>query len=111
MYLRLAYAIPMITVAAALGAPGAPPANADCNYSGGSTLCSSTGSVRGGSAPPPATFNPYPCSNADPLCAYYDDWDPQIYIDLPPVRPGRPGGGGGGGGPIIGGGGGRPGRG
>lgn len=102
------YAIPMLSVAAMLGVSGAPTASADCNYSGGSTLCSSTGSVRGGSAPV-QTYDPYPCSNADPLCAYYDDWDPQIYIDGPdrPNRPGRPGGGGG---PIIGGGG-RPGRG
>ncbi|MCV7230469.1 hypothetical protein [Mycolicibacterium komossense] len=111
MYGRLGYLIPALTAAAALVTVTAPPAAADCNYSGGSSLCSSTGTVRGGSAPAP-TFDPYPCSYNDPLCAYYDDWDPQIYIDLPPIRPGQPGGGGGGGGggPIIGGGG-RPGRG
>ena len=107
------YLIAILSAASTLGIAGAPSASADCNYSGGSTLCSSTGTVRGGSAPAPS-FDQYPCSNADPLCAYYDNWDPQIYIDLPPVRPGGPGGPGGpgiGGGPIIGGGGGRPGRG
>jgi hypothetical protein len=93
------YAIPMLSVAATLGVLGVPSASADCNYSGGSSLCSSTGTVRGSSAPPPATFDPYPCNTADPLCAYYDVWDPQIYIDRPdrPDRPGpgpRPGGGG-----------------
>lgn len=88
----------------------AAPAGADCNYSGGSTLCSSAGEVRGGSAPPPATFDPYPCTG-DPTCMYYDNWDPNIYLDLTPRprppgspggpnRPGRPGGGGGGGGGI-----------
>jgi hypothetical protein len=109
MFRGVSYLIPALGVAATLVLVEAPSAGADCNYSGGSTLCSSTGTVRGGSAPPPQTYDPYPCSNGDPLCTYYDDWDPQIYIDLPPIRPGRPGGGGGG--PIIGGGGGRPGRG
>ncbi|CAN5709603.1 hypothetical protein BH09ACT8_BH09ACT8_44500 [soil metagenome] len=92
------YAIPLLSVASTLAIVGAPAATADCNYSGGSTLCSSTGTVRGGSAPPPPTFDPYPCSTADPLCAYYDVWDPQIYIDRPdrPDRPNRPGPGGGG---------------
>jgi hypothetical protein len=108
VYRLLGYLVPVMG-AAALGIVLAPQASADCNYSGGSTLCSSTGTVRGGSAPP-QTYDPYPCSNGDPLCAYYDDWDPQIYIDLPPIRPGGPGGPNRpGGGPIIGGG--RPGRG
>ena len=105
MYTRLGYLIPILGAAAALVIVGAPSASADCNYSGGSTLCSSTGTVRGGSAPA-QSFDPYPCSNGDPLCTYYDDWDPGIYIDLP-GRPGGPGGIGprGGGGAIIGGGG------
>jgi hypothetical protein len=104
VYGRVGFLVSMMG-AATLGIVGAPMASADCNYSGGSTLCSSTGTVRGGSAPASA-FDPYPCSNGDPLCAYYDDWDPQIYIDLPPIRPGGPGGPGGPGRP-----GGRPGRG
>lgn len=102
---RLGYLIPVLGAVGALVSVAPPSATADCNYSGGSTLCSSTGSVRGGSAPAPA-FDPYPCSNGDPLCAYYDNWDPQIYIDLPPIGgiggpggPNRPGGG-----PILGGG-------
>jgi len=110
---RPLHLIPVLAVAAAtMGIIVAPSAAADCNYSGGSTLCAS-GTVRGGSAPPQATFNPYPCSG-DPTCDYYDNWDPNIYLDLPNV------GGGGGGGPSVGGGpilpgrpggGGRPGRG
>lgn len=108
--------IPVLAVAATtVGIIAAPSAAADCNYSGGSTLCAS-GTVRGGSAPPQATFTPYPCTG-DPSCLYYDNWDPNIYLDLPNF-----GGGGGGGGPSIGGGpilpgrpggggGGRPGRG
>jgi hypothetical protein len=107
MYTRLEYLIPILGMAAGLIIMGPPPAGADCNYSGGATLCSSTGSVRGGSAPAP-TFDPYPCSYGDPLCAYYDGYDPQIYLDIDrpgsgPGGPNRPGGG-----PIIGG---RPGRG
>ena len=109
---RPLHLIPVLALTVAtVGIVVAPSAAADCNYSGGSTLCAS-GTVRGGSAPPQATFDPYPC-NGDPTCMYYDNWDPNIYLDL-----GRPGGGGGGGpsvggGPIIrpGGGGGRPGRG
>ena len=107
MQLRPSYLIPLLTVASgAVGIGVAPPAAADCNYSGGTTLCSSGGSVRGGSAPPQATFDPYPCTG-DPTCLYYDNWDPNIYLDLPnfgggggpsvgggPILPGRPGGGG-----------------
>jgi len=106
--LHIITAVALASTAVTVGA--AAPAGADCNYSGGSTLCSSGGSVRGGSAPPPATFDPYPCTG-DPTCMYYDNWDPNIYLDLsprpdppnPPNRPGRPnrpGGGGGGGGGI-----------
>jgi hypothetical protein len=106
---RLGYLIPILGVVAALVPVAAPSASADCNYSGGSSLCSSTGSVRGGSAPAP-TFDPYPCNYGDPLCAYYDGYDPQIYLDFDrpdrPDRPNRPGAGVGGG-PIFGGGGGR----
>ena len=105
MQLRPMYLMPALALCAtAVGIGAAAPAQADCNTSGGSTLCSSTGSVRGGSAPPPANFNPYPCTG-DSTCMYYDNWDPNLYLDLsprpnPPGRPGRPGGGpGGGGGP------------
>lgn len=98
MQLKWLYVIPVFAVAtAAVGIGAAAPAGADCNYSGGTTLCSSGGSVRGGSAPPPATFNPYPCTG-DPTCMYYDNWDPNIYLDLPGIGiggGGRPGGGGG----------------
>jgi hypothetical protein len=102
-------------VAAAAPLSVAAPAGADCNYSGGSTLCAS-GDVRGGSnsAPAPsAPYSPYPCYDFnDPLCLYYDDYDPGIVFDLPnrglgsnrPVDPGY-----GAGRPGIGGGGGRPG--
>lgn len=112
MQVKLGYLIPILSAAAAMaGIVTAAPAAADCNYSGGSTLCSSTGEVRGGSAPP-QSYSPYPCSNGDPLCAYYDDWDPQVYIDVGPIRPGGPGGPNRpGGGPIIPGGGGGGGRG
>ncbi|CAN5769546.1 hypothetical protein BH09ACT7_BH09ACT7_35300 [soil metagenome] len=104
MVRRLGYLVPILSAAAGLIIVGTPTAAADCNYSGGSSLCSSTGTVRGGAAPAP-TFDPYPCSYGDPLCAYYDGYDPQIYLDFDrPDRPNRPGGG-----PIIGGG--RPGRG
>ncbi|MCI4674728.1 hypothetical protein [Candidatus Mycolicibacterium alkanivorans] len=112
MQKRQLYLVPAFAVAATVVGMGvASPAAADCNYSGGSTLCSS-GTVRGGSAPPQATFDPYPCYG-DPTCDYYDNWDPNIYLDLPGIGGGRPGVGGG---PIIpggrpGGGGGRPGRG
>ena len=109
MQVRPLHLIPVLAVAAAtMGIIVAPSAAADCNYSGGSTLCAS-GTVRGGSAPPQATFNPYPCSG-DPTCDYYDNWDPNIYLDPPNIGIGGPGVGGG---PIIpgrpGGGGGRPG--
>lgn len=89
----------------------APTATADCNYSGGSTLCASgdvrggsSGTVSGGSAP----YSPYPCYDyGDPLCLAYDNYDPGIIFDPPnviigggrPVDPGygvpggRPGGG------------------
>jgi hypothetical protein len=98
MQVKLGYLIPILGAAAATAGIAtaaeivtAAPAAADCNYSGGSTLCSSTGEVRGGSAPA-QSYSPYPCSYGDPMCAYYDDWDPQIYLDL-----GRPGIGGPGG--------------
>lgn len=111
MQLRRLCLISVILVSAAAGGlEVASPAAADCNYSGGSTLCAS-GTVRGGSAPPQASFDPYPCYG-DPTCDYYDTWDPNIYLDLPDIG-GGPGGPSIGGGPIIPGrpGGGRPGRG
>ncbi len=77
--LHIVVAVALATTAVTVGA--AAPASADCNFSGGSTLCSSGGTVRGGSAPPPPTFDPYPCTG-DPTCMYYDNWDPNIYLDL-----------------------------
>jgi hypothetical protein len=78
----------------ALGVLAAPSAAADCNYSGGTTICAS-GTVRGSSGAPtdiPA-YDPYPCLG-DPTCDFYDNYDPGIIIDPPrPIRPGRPGGG------------------
>lgn len=113
MQLRELLMIPALAVTVtALGMATAPTAAADCNYSGGTTLCASGGSVRGGSAPPNAPFDPLPCDFSDPLCYYYDDWDPNIYLDTPNVGIGRPGPvdpGYGAGRPGIGGGGGRPG--
>lgn len=106
MHAAKLHLIPLLAMAsAAVGLSVAAPAVADCNYSGGSTLCSSSGEVRGGSAPAPSSgYSPYPCVN-DPTCLYYDNWDPNIYLDLGrpgnpggpvgPGRPGRPGGGGG----------------
>lgn len=111
MHAAKLHLIPLLAIAsAALGLSVAAPAGADCNYSGGATLCSSSGEVRGGSAPPPSSgYSPYPCGS-DPSCLYYDNWDPNIYLDWGNIgRPGRPGGGGGiggGGGGGIGGGGG-----
>lgn len=113
-----------VAVAAAMASAGvvvAPLAGADCNYAGGSTLCAS-GDVRGGtsnSPSPSAPYSPYPCYDyGDPLCLYYDDYDPGAIFDPPnlgigigggPVDPGfgvgRPGIGGGGPGGGIGGGG------
>jgi hypothetical protein len=73
----------------------APPATADCTYSGGSTVCAQ-GEVRGADGVPRAATPvvPYPCEN-DWYCG--TDWDLDIAWD--PGRPNRPGGGGGGIGP------------
>jgi len=109
------FAASLVAVAAIslVGVTVSSPATADCNYSGGSTLCAS-GDVRGGSgggsAGPSAPYSPYPCYDyGDPLCIAYDDYDPGIIFDPPnpinrPVDPGY-----GVGRPGIGGGGGRPG--
>ena len=74
----------------------APPAGADCNYAGGSTVCAQ-GTVRGPDGVPRAATPvvPYPCEN-DWYCG--TEWDLDIGWD--PGRPGiggpgRPGGGGG----------------
>lgn len=89
MKLRQLYLIPAFAVTAtAVGIGVASTAAADCNYSGGTTLCASGGTVTGGSAPAPGSFNPYPCRNDPALCNYYETWDPNIYLDV-----GRPGGG------------------
>jgi len=96
--------IAMLTTAVAtLGVLAAPTAAADCNSTGGSTLCASGGSVRGSSGAPAnlPTYNPYPCYGTS-TCDYYDTYDPGIAWSLP----GRGGGGGGngsGGGGILGG--------
>lgn len=106
------YSLSLVALATVslVGVALAPSAAADCNFSGGSTLCAS-GDVRGGSKNSPqssgAPYSPYPCYDyGDPLCLYYDDYDPGIVFDLPdrvnrPVDPGfgrpgvsgRPGGG------------------
>lgn len=92
MQLKECLLIPVVAVAVAtVGIAAAPSASADCNYSGGSTLCAS-GDVRGASAPPNAPYSPLPCDFNDPLCYYYDDWDPNIYLDPPNIGIGRPGG-------------------
>ncbi len=74
----------------------APPAGADCTYSGGSTVCAQ-GEVRGADGVPRAASPvvPYPCEN-DWYCG--TDWD--LNVDWNPGRPGigGPGGPGGGGG-------------
>ncbi len=68
----------------------APPAMADCTYSGGSTVCAQ-GEVRGADGVPRAATAvvPYPCEN-DWYCG--TDWDLDVGWD--PGRPGigRPGG-------------------
>lgn len=109
--MRLRYLGASVVAATALaGVVVAPPAAADCNYSGGTTLCAS-GDVRGGSSngsppSPAAPYSPYPCYDyGDPLCLAYDNYDPGIIFDPPnvivgggrPVDPGygRPGVGGG----------------
>ena len=103
MHLNELALIPAVAVAlAAVGIAVAPSAVADCNTTGGSTLCSSSGTVKGSSGAPTSvpTYNPYPCYG-DPTCDYYDTYDPGISWDLPNL-----GGGGIGGGNGIGGGGG-----
>ena len=75
----------------------APPAKADCNYAGGSTVCAQ-GTVRGADGVPRAATPvvPYPCENDWYCGTEWDldvDWNPGPPIDI--GRPGRPGGGGG----------------
>lgn len=97
-YLSLGFALAVSTV----GVVTASPAAADCVQAGYSTVCSSTGEVRGGGPTPPSASYPSYC--ADPW--YCDDgWD--MDVNWNPGRPGN-GGPGIGGGPILpGGGGGR----
>lgn len=86
--------IPVLGVAAAVaGLVVAAPAVADCNSVGNSTLCSSGGTVRGSSGAPSGvpTYDPYPCAG-DPLCSYYDDYDPGAIFDPPNIGIGGPGG-------------------
>jgi hypothetical protein len=103
MQVREFYLIPVLAVAATtLGLVAAPSAAADCNYSGGSTICAH-GTVRGSSGAPTSVpaYDPYPCTG-DPTCYLYDNYDPDIIVDpsppIRPIRPGGPGGPGGGGG-------------
>jgi hypothetical protein len=81
----------LAVVVATLGVAVAPTAVADCNSTGGSTLCSSSGTVTGSSGAPTSVprYNPYPCYGS-PTCDYYDTYDPGISWDLPNL-----GGGGG----------------
>ena len=98
MQLRELHLIPAVAVAmAAFGIAAAPSAVADCNTTGGSTLCSSGGTVKGSSGAPTSipTYNPYPCYG-DPTCDYYDIYDPGIAWDLPNFGGGNGIGGGGG---------------
>lgn len=97
MRVRQFHLLPVLAIAAtASGLALAAPASADCNSTGGTTLCSSGGSVRGSSGAPTSTpvYDPYPCWGT-PACDYYDDYDPGVIWDLPDF--GRPGIGGGGG--------------
>ncbi|MGA5463161.1 hypothetical protein [Mycobacterium sp. NPDC050041] len=100
-YLTWGVAAAAIPVAVIVSAP---PAEADCTYSGGTTICAQ-GDVRGADGVPRAATAgvPYPCEN-DWYCN--TDWDLDVAwdpgIDRPdgpnrPNRPNRPGGGGGGG--------------
>lgn len=85
MQLRVLHLIPGLAVAAGVvGIVVAPAASADCNSTGGSTLCSSGGSVRGSSGAPTSlpTFDPYPCVGT-PGCDYYDSYDPGVIFDPP----------------------------
>ncbi|MHC9292282.1 hypothetical protein ACRCUN_07415 [Mycobacterium sp. LTG2003] len=68
----------------------APPAGADCTYSGGSTVCAQ-GEVRGADGVPRAATPvvPYPCEY-DWYCG--TEWDLDIGWDPGPNRPGGGGG-------------------
>ena len=92
MRLRLRYLIMglALTVAPIAIVVSAPPALADCNYAGGTTVCSQ-GEVRGADGVPRAATPvvPYPCEY-DPYCG--NDWDLGIGIGGPGIGgPGRPG--------------------
>ena len=64
----------------------ASPAAADCVQAGYSTICSSTGEVRGGGPTPPSAGPAYPSYCADPWYCD-DDWGVDVIWN-----PGRPGG-------------------
>lgn len=69
----------------------ASPAAADCVQAGYSTVCSSTGEVRGGGPTPPSAGPSYPSYCADPW--YCDDgWGVDVIWDPGINGPGRPGG-------------------
>ncbi len=85
MQTRMRHLIPGLAAATVVaGIVIAPTAWADCNSTGGSTLCSSGGTVRGSSGAPAElpTFDPYPCVGT-PGCDYYDSYDPGLIFDLP----------------------------
>lgn len=86
--------VPLVVMAAvALGGAIAPRAAADCNTVTGSTLCAS-GTVSGSSGAPTSIprYSPYPCYG-NPVCDYYDIYDPGISFDLPDFGFGGGGGG------------------
>jgi hypothetical protein len=87
----------LVAVAATIGIVAAPSAAAECNSSGGATVCAQ-GDVRGGSGGGSTTgaYYPYPCED-DWLCG---DGELSVILDPPSI----------GGGPIWGGGPGGPGR-
>lgn len=82
-YASVGLAVALIPV----GFLNASPAAADCVQAGYSTVCSSTGEVRGGGPTPPSAYYPSYC--ADPWYCD-DDWGVDVIWD--PGRPGRPGG-------------------
>jgi hypothetical protein len=91
MKLTQRYLIPaLVTAPAVFGLVVAPPATADCSYSGGTTVCAQ-GDVRGGGGPGPSVSGPvypYPCE---------DDWlcNDGVDVVFGPIWPGGPGGPGG----------------
>jgi len=62
--------IPLLgATAAAAALHAAPTATADCSSGGYSGLCTN--------------YDPYPCAVVDPVCGYYDTYDPGAVFDQP----------------------------